>query len=119
MNQKVLIVDDSATARALFKICISAETDFDVTQSGNWNDALEKATSEKFKFIVLDYNMPEKTGPELAILLREQGVEAPLILMSANTQKAVLEEVAALGFSYVIEKPVSAEKIAAMLEKIL
>ena len=63
--------------------------------------------------------MPEKTGPELAVLIREKGIETPFILMSANTQKAVIDEVSALGFCHVVEKPVSAEKISTMLESIL
>lgn len=119
MNQRVLIVDDSATARALFKICITSDTEFEVEQAGNWQDGLEKAKDGEYVFIVLDYNMPEKTGPELATMMREAGVQAPFVLMSANTQKAVIDEISSLGFSHVVEKPVSAEKISIMLENVL
>jgi DNA-binding NarL/FixJ family response regulator len=115
MSKKILIVDDSATARAMFRMCVPENTDYEIIQSGKWQDALQKAIDEKPFLVVLDYNMPEKLGSELGKLMQEQGVKAHFVLMTANTQRSVIKEVNDIGFSQVIEKPVSVEIMAKLL----
>lgn len=118
MSEKILIVDDSATARTLFKICLSAYPEYTVLEAGDWKNALDIAKNEKLALIVLDYNMPEKVGTELATLMQSEGVTGPFALMSANTQDHIIEETQALGFIHVLEKPISAEALCELLDKI-
>lgn len=118
MSNKILITDDSATARALFKACLPDSNKYEILEADNPTDALAIATVEKPFLIILDYNMPEKTGAELAKMMKDKGVVAHYVLMSANTQQSVLDEVKALDFVDVIEKPVSADALQRVLEKI-
>lgn len=118
MTQKILIVDDSATARALFKACLFDNPEYELIQASQWQDAVEKAELQQPFLIVVDYNMPEKTGSEIAKIMQDRGIQAHYVLISANTQKSVIDEVQALGFFDVIEKPVSAEGIHSLLEKL-
>lgn len=118
MTQKILIIDDSATARALFKACLFDDPEYEVIQASRWEEAIEKAKTHHPFLIVLDYNMPEKTGSEIAKLMQDEGIKAHYVLASANTQQSVINEVQALGFTDVIEKPVSAESIRGLLEKL-
>ncbi|EKD71882.1 MAG: hypothetical protein ACD_46C00079G0001, partial [uncultured bacterium] len=87
--------------------------------ANNSNDALKLAKSEKPFLIVLDYNMPEKNGAEIARLLLTDDIKSHLVLMSANTQNSVVEEVKALGFVDVLEKPITAEAVQMLLEKLI
>lgn len=116
-NDKILIVDDSATARALFKACIRGSR-FKVFETDNSDEALNIAKSEEPFLIILDYNMPDKNGAEIAQLMLDNGIEAHFVLMSANTQNSVVEEVKALGFVDVLEKPITAEAVQTLLEKL-
>lgn len=118
MTKKILIVDDSATAIALFKACMKPYSDYTVLSTNKWDSAVEMAVAEKPFLIVLDYNMPEKSGAEIAKLMQSKGVDSKLVLMSANTQNSVVEEVNALGFVDILEKPISAEMLKALLEKL-
>lgn len=118
MTKKVLIVDDSATARALFAACMFGNENYETIQASNWQDGLAKAKEYTPFLAVLDYNMPEKTGAELAQLMQQQGINCHYVLLSANTQPAVVDEVMALGFAEVIEKPVSAESVTRLLEQL-
>ena len=118
MNQKILIVDDSATARALFKACMSDFPDYEVLEAENWQDALQHAEKEEPFLVILDYNMPEKVGPEIASMIKDKGIKTHFVLMSANTQDSVVEEVENLGFVDIIEKPISVEDVQSVLEKL-
>ncbi len=118
MKKKILVVDDSATARMLFNVCLKDQTDYELLQAGTWQDALTIAETEPLTLIILDYNMPEKVGTEVATLMREKGVEAPFALMSANTQQHVMEEIEALGFIHVLEKPVTVDMVQSLLDKL-
>lgn len=118
MTEKVLIVDDSATARALFKACFSENSNYVVLETGDWQEAVSIAKKEQPFLVVLDYNMPEKVGPEIAQEIQKAGVKTRFVLMSANTQESVVKEVEALGFIDIIEKPITAEAVQSMLEKL-
>jgi CheY-like chemotaxis protein len=118
MTKKILVVDDSATARGLFKACFFNNPDYEIIQASQWQDALDKALLHNPFLIVLDYNMPDKTGSELAQIMQENQIEANYVLLTANTQESVLDEVSNLGFLQVIEKPISPESIESLLNKI-
>ncbi|MDF1678274.1 MAG: response regulator, partial [Legionellaceae bacterium] len=98
MKKKILVVDDSTTARMLFAVCLKGYDDYELVQAGNWQDALKMAEDDTLSLIILDYNMPEKVGTEVAKMMREAGVTVPFALMSANTQQHVMDEIEALGF---------------------
>src|SRR3990167_9381758 len=106
MKQKILIVDDSATARTLLSICFADYPEYEIIQESQWQKAVEQAQLCHPSIIFLDYNMPEKSGSELAQLMQQQGIKTNYVLVTANTQQSILEEVKRLGFFDVIEKPV-------------
>lgn len=118
MERKILIVDDSATARALFKACMKGNTDYKIIEASNPTEAIAKAKEEKPFLIILDYNMPEKNGAELAKAMQASDIQCYYVLMSANTQYSIVQEVKALGFFDVLEKPVSVEAVLTLLEKL-
>lgn len=119
MTKKILVVDDSMTARALFKVCMSRhKSEYTVIEADNKQDALVLAEVEKPFAVVLDYNMPGHNGIEIARAMQEKGIDTHFILMSANTQHSVVSEAQALNFADVLEKPVSSEVVDALLEKL-
>ncbi len=117
--KKLLIVDDSQTSRALFKACLNLlSEDYQLLAAGDWKEGLELAINEKPYVIVFDYNMPEKVGTELAKMIRDKGIESYFVLLTANTQSAIVQEAQDLGFIEVLEKPVTSDMILSVLEKI-
>jgi CheY-like chemotaxis protein len=69
--------------------------------------------------VVLDYNMPEHNGVEIAQLMGESGLHSKFVLLTANTQKSLISAAADAGFVHVLEKPINGEKIAALLSQVL
>lgn len=112
----ILIMDDSATSRMLFKMHLPKDPPHTLHESRDGASALAKAQEIQPDLIVLDYNMPDMTGVAVGEALRRQGVAAPLVLLTANTQDSVLEEARLTGFFRVIEKPVNTAKLQALFE---
>lgn len=118
MKKKILIVDDSATARTLLGICFNDKPEFEVHFAKNWQEAMSQAQDLEPFVIFLDYNMPEKTGTEIARMIQDEGISSHYILVTANTQQSVLNEAKNLNFFDVLEKPISAQQVQTLLEKL-
>jgi DNA-binding NarL/FixJ family response regulator len=113
----ILIVDDSATSRMLFRVHMPKDVACEIHEAGNADTALKLAIDCHPDIIVLDYNMPDKNGIELAQAMQEAGVQAHYFLLTPNTQKSVVDAANRLGFISVIEKPITNERIRLLLER--
>lgn len=115
---KILIVDDSMTSRGLFKAYMPRDGQHQVFEAANLPDALNKMRELQPELVVLDYNMPEHNGVEMAQAMLQAGLKAKFVLLTANTQKSIVEAARAAGFLQIVEKPINAAKIVAMLEQV-
>lgn len=113
--KKILIVDDSATSRLLFKVYLPKDEEFEFHEAENGQDALKLIKEVVPDIVVLDYNMPEINGVDLAKKILEQGAKPVFILLTANIQQNILNDANELGFKSVLEKPIDAAKIAGIL----
>ncbi len=112
----ILIVDDSMTSRMLFKAHMPKDLGYEVVEAADGPSALEQATTNRPEWVVLDYNMPGKNGVQIAEDLIEAGIETKFVLLTANTQKSVVDAAMGLGFVGVVDKPVSTDKLLAILK---
>lgn len=115
---KILVVDDSATSRLLFKAHMPKDLGVTVLEAKDLQGALAIALAQQPAMVFLDYNMPEKNGVEIAQVLQEQGVHAHYYLLTANTQESVLESAQSAGVHGVLEKPITADKLRNALEAV-
>lgn len=111
MTIKVLIVDDSALIRQMFREMLSAEPDIEVlgTASDPF-DAREKIKKLNPDVLTLDIEMPKMDG--LSFLEKIMALRPiPVIMCSSLTQKGASETLRALEIGAVdyISKPVSGQ----------
>jgi CheY-like chemotaxis protein len=114
----ILVVDDSATSRFLFKMHFPKEYPATIEEANSYDSALARAREIQPDIIFLDYNMPGKNGIDVARALIGSGTSAKLILFSANLQQGVVDAARELGFAKIIEKPITKEKLASALKDI-
>ena len=107
----ILVVDDSATSRLLFKAHMPKEGDYRIVEAANLEQAMERVGAEHPDLVFLDYNMPGKNGVEIARTLADAGVEATCFLLTANTQQSVLAAAQEAGIRGVLEKPITRAKL--------
>lgn len=61
--------------------------------------------------LILDQNMPEMTGIELATALRRKGSTSPILLVTAAPTPALVKQASRCGIAQVLTKPVAEEEI--------
>ncbi|MBI3709042.1 MAG: response regulator transcription factor [Proteobacteria bacterium] len=77
----LLLVDDDAVLRQSLAEQLAAE--FETVQAANGKAALEAAKAGRFDAVVLDVGLPDMDGREVCRKLRDAGVKAPIIMLTA------------------------------------
>ena len=119
-DKKILAVDDSLSIRKSLSFILGQEG-YEVVEAEDGVDALEKAQADKFSLIITDINMPRMDGIELTKQIRQtHGYKfTPIIALTTENQQEKMEEGKAAGATGWIVKPFTAEKLLAVVKKIV
>jgi len=115
MATPILVVDDSVMSRKLVIKALPPEWDVEITQAGNGEDALARYRSGKAHVMFLDLTMPVMDGYEVLEALKKEGLNAFVIVISADVQPKAQERVKELGAIAFLKKPVKTEEIKQVL----
>lgn len=111
----VLIVDDSKLARIVVGKAVSAlQPDWARVEAATADEAMAVVAGQSVDVVILDYNMPGRTGLDLAEDLRAQFPDLPIALATANVQDEVIARARAAGAAFVA-KPVTEEGMRGFL----
>lgn len=121
MPFNVLVVDDSATTRAMIISAIEVLEDTRVVEANNGFDALRLLPLMPFDLIITDINMPDISGLELINFLKKnpEHKNIPLIILSTEKSEKDKERGLVLGASEYLVKPFDPEKLRMVVEKYL
>lgn len=104
---RLMLVDDSSFMRTLVRNLVSKGTDIEVVaEAKNGEEAIE-LFSDQIDVVMLDIEMPKKTGLEVLKEWQNRNVKVPVIMFSSLTKNGAKETIQALGlgaFDF-IEKP--------------
>ena len=111
----ICVVEDDDAVRASTRLLLEAEG-YAVRDYASAESLLADAAAMTAACILTDYQLGGMTGLELLERLRERGIRAPAILMTANTDdfEARCRRAAVLT---VLRKPMPAEGLLAWIEK--
>lgn len=116
MALPVLVVDDSTLARKLLIKSLPSDWDLEITQASNGAEALLHYRAGKGAVIFLDLTMPVMDGFQVLEHIREEGLDAFVIVVSADIQEGAVDRVKASGAIGFVAKPVSTERIVPILK---
>lgn len=117
---KILVVDDSGFARrALIKLINEQLEGWEVTDTGDWKQAVSLFRQHQPDLVFLDLTMPDVRGEEILEEIRSFDRTSKIIVVSADIQQKTRENVMALGADYMVNKPINAEKIAQALTTVM
>jgi DNA-binding response OmpR family regulator len=83
----VLIIDDDSDLRQALVEQFDLEPGFGAVGAGTAAEGFEAAAAEKPAIIVLDVSLPDMDGFDACRKLREQGVKAPIIMLTGAAQE--------------------------------
>ncbi len=107
MATTVLIVDDSKLARIVAgKALARLQPDWERVEAGNAMDALSILRERKIDVAMIDFNMPEKDGLELAAEIRSSHPTMPIAVITANIQDEVIARAREVNATFV-SKPLT------------
>jgi DNA-binding NarL/FixJ family response regulator len=93
MTITVLIVDDHPTFRSFARDLLESEGFEVIGESPDGNSAVDAIDSLRPDLILLDVQLPDLTGFEVAERLRQQGVETPVVLTSSRDASSYGDQV--------------------------
>jgi CheY-like chemotaxis protein len=100
----ILVTEDDSIGRDAIRLTL--ERDGHVVESvANVDAALDALQKEKFDLIVSDYEMPGKTGLDLLLQLRREGLNIPFLMVSACVDSEIEAATKRLGASGLLCKP--------------
>src|SRR5438132_13390471 len=82
-TKKLMIVDDDAEMRTLLAEYFR-RLGFDVAEKESGQAALQSAAADRVDCFILDVAMPDMSGLDLLRKLRERGIVAPALFMTAH-----------------------------------
>jgi len=119
MSQRVLVADDSRLMRKIIGRALDALGIADVCDAANGAEAIEKFTAGTFDLVLLDWNMPEKSGLEVLKEIRAQGSDVPVIMITTESEEGRVSEAIQAGVTDYLPKPFNDESIREKLETYL
>jgi DNA-binding response OmpR family regulator len=120
MKQKanILVVEDEDKIRTALADFLEFHG-FTVEQAANGLEAERIVRSKKFDLILLDLMLPKISGEQLCTVWRQDGLQTPIIMLTAKGQEK--EKIAGLdiGADDYITKPFSLEELLARINAVL
>ncbi|MBP1677880.1 MAG: putative two component, sigma54 specific, transcriptional regulator, Fis family [Bacteroidetes bacterium] len=107
---KILVVDDERSIRNTLKDILEFEK-HQVVLAENGKAGLEAAVGSSFDVIFSDIKMPEMDGIELLTALKEQEVDAPVVMISGHGNIETAVECIKKGAFDFIEKPIDLNRL--------
>ncbi|MHA6574113.1 ATP-binding protein [Pseudomonas yamanorum] len=106
LNVRVLVAEDNPVSQAVLQEQLEA-LGAHPTVARDGEHALQIWGSQPFDLVITDINMPRLNGYDLARALREQGVQVPIIGVTANALREEGERCLAVGMNAWVVKPLS------------
>lgn len=116
---RILVIDDDVRMLRLLKDELHGH--FEVATAPGGKVARKYLSMKTVDLILLDYDMPEESGPEILVKLRENPKtrEIPVIFLTGVNDKAKIETVVSLKPQGYLLKPIEHDKLNAMIERVL
>ncbi|HEV7800247.1 MAG TPA: chemotaxis response regulator CheY [Burkholderiales bacterium] len=117
---RFLVVDDFSTMRRIVRNLLKELGYTNAEEAEDGVIALNRLKTEKFDFVVSDWNMPNMTGIELLKSIRaEPSLKSlPVLMITAEARKENIIEAAHAGANGYIVKPFTAATLDEKLTKI-
>jgi two-component system, cell cycle response regulator DivK len=113
LRKKILIVDDNEDSRDLVTKVLK-QSDYQIVQAVDGEEALAKVVSEKPDLILMDRSLPKMDGLEVTKRLKSNAAtnKIPIVALTAHAMRGDREKALAAGCEGYIPKPINVRTLA-------
>jgi len=116
---RILVCDDSAFMRMMLKKVLIDNGHEVVGEAGDGMEAVKLYRQHKPDLTTMDITMPKMDGIQAVAHIHEENPLARIIMVTALGQRAIITDALKAGASDFIVKPFDAERVIAMIKKVL
>lgn len=116
MTKRVLILDDNADNRKLLVYALMSG-DYEIHQAELGSDVARLIQDTQYDLALLDIELPDGDGLELAEQMRERSPNAVVIMLSANDNIDRLEQARKVGAHAYVVKPFNLPKVLKFIQE--
>lgn len=120
-SKKILLVDDSCTARLVNRMIFSQKSNYELISAVDGKEAVDRARQDKPDLILMDIMMPRMTGLEACRAIKQDKETSgiPVILLTTRGEESYVQEGYASGCSDYLTKPVNDAELLDLLKAYL
>ena len=115
---KILYVDDDVTLRELVRDQLTT-LGYAMEEAEDGLVAMEKLQSNKFDLMLLDINMPGKTGIDVLKFIKDKALKCRVIMLTGRVGFNVASESMRLGADEYITKPFNLDYLNGAIKRVL
>lgn len=118
---KVLVVDDSLTARKHINRVLAGLGIENIVEADDGASAVPILAEQFFDFVVTDYNMPQMDGKALIEYIRNNSNQGsvPVLMVTSEGNRNSLAAVEQAGVSGICDKPFETDTVRALIQNML
>jgi DNA-binding NarL/FixJ family response regulator len=116
---KILIVDDHAIVRRGLRQILTDEPDLKVAESGDAHDAFRRVLEHTWDLVVLDLDLPGKSGLELLKDIRQARPRLPVLILSVHLPEQFAVRTLRAGASGFLSKDAAPDELVKAIRRIL
>jgi DNA-binding NarL/FixJ family response regulator len=117
---KVLIADDQKIFRAGLKRLIEESTDIEVAgEASDGFDALSKLRQQDWDVVLLDINMPNKSGLDILRQMKIEKPKLPILILSMYPEQQYAVRALKAGAAGYLTKDCESEELIAAIRKVV
>lgn len=114
-GRRILLVEDDETIVSVLREMMTANGHA-VTVAGNALQALAETARMRFDAVICDLDLPGMSGLDLVRIWRGQGMDAPVLALTARTQSDAEKLCLQAGMDAFLRKPVSGRQLQQAIE---
>jgi PAS domain S-box-containing protein len=121
LHGRVLYVEDNEVNVLVFQACLARRPNVALRVARNGAEALAILAREAVDLVVLDLNLPDQSGLQLADALRQQGLlpQVPMVLLTADATSQTAHRALAHGIHCIWHKPFDAARLLSDVDAML
>lgn len=116
--KKILIIDDENLVRSVINIALT-NNGYKVYEADNGKTGIQMFIDIDPDIVITDVNMPEMSGIEVTKNIKENKVDADVVIMTGYGTEELIIEALRVGASNYINKPVDFKELFNILDSII